>query len=99
MDWTIDGNKDPAQCRATAAATFHVALYDSGGEFAGEYVRDCADFATTIAGLAPDTYTGRADLLDSAGKARTTAVNLAAFDVNARASVTVALDFPSNSFY
>jgi hypothetical protein len=99
MDWTIDGNKDPAQCRATRAATFHVALYDSRGAFAGEYVQDCSAFATTIDGLTPETYTGQADLLDSAGSARTTAVNLAGFDVVAGASVTVGLDFPSNSFY
>jgi hypothetical protein len=99
MDWTIDGAKDPARCRATGAATFHVALYGSNGSFAGEYVQDCSALATTISGLTADSYTGRADLQDSAGKARTTAVNLAAFDVIAGASVTVGLDFPSDSFF
>jgi hypothetical protein len=99
MDWTIDGSKDPARCRATGAATFHVALYGSGGGFAGEYVQDCTAFATTIGGLAADTYTGRADLQDSSGAARTTTVNLAAFDVIGGTSVTVGLDFPSDSFF
>jgi len=98
MDWTIDGNKDPSQCRATGAATFHVALYGSNGAFAGEYVQDCTTFATTIDGLAADTYTGNADLLDSGGSARTTSVNLQPFDVVGGTSITVALDFPSNSF-
>jgi hypothetical protein len=99
MDWTIDGEKDPARCRATGAVTFHVSLYGSAGGFAGEYVQDCSAFATTIDGLAQDTYTGQADLLDSAGGARTTAVKLAAFDVTVGTSVTIGLDFPSNSFY
>ncbi len=98
MDWTISGTKDPAQCQATAAATFHVALYNSGGGFSGEFVQDCSAFATSIGGLFPDTYTGRADLLDQAGQPRTTTVDLAPFDVIGNASVTVAVDFPANSF-
>jgi hypothetical protein len=98
MDWTIDGNKDPAACNATSAATFHVSLYGSNGAFAGEYVQDCSAFATTIDGLAPDTYSGKAELLDSASRPRTTSVNLQPFDVIEGSSSTVALDFPSNSF-
>jgi hypothetical protein len=62
-------------------------------------VQDCTAFATTIGGLVADTYTGRADLLDSNGSARTTMINLAAFDVIEGTSVTVGLDFPSNSFF
>jgi hypothetical protein len=99
MDWTIDGAKDPARCQSTSAATFHVALYGSGGVFAGEFVQDCADFATTVGGLFPDTYTGTADLLDSSGNARTTSVQLQPFAVESDVTVTVALDFPSNSFF
>jgi hypothetical protein len=99
MDWTIDGSKDPSRCQATSAATFHVALYGSGGGFAGEYVQDCSAFATTIGGLVADTYTGQATLLDSGGGARTTTINLAAFDVIEGTTVTVGLDFPSNSFF
>jgi hypothetical protein len=99
MDWTIDGTKDPARCRSTGADTFHIALYNSGGHFAGEYVQDCTTFATSIGGLVPDTYTGQADLLDANGAARTTTVDLAAFDVIEGTSVTVGLDFPSNSFF
>jgi hypothetical protein len=99
MDWTIDGAKDPGQCQAQGAATFHIALYDSSGAFAGEFVQDCSAFATTVGGLIPDTYTGRADLLDASGRARTTFVDLAPFDVVEAATVTVPLDFPSTSFY
>jgi hypothetical protein len=99
MDWTISETKDPGQCQVGGAATFHVMLYDSAGGFAGEWVQDCSALATTIDGLAPDTYTGQADLLDADGRPRTTQVNLAPFDVVGDATVTVPIDFPSNSFY
>jgi hypothetical protein len=98
MDWTIQGAKDPAACNATGASTFHVSLFGSGGGFAGEFVQDCTAFATTIGGLAPDTYTGQAELLDSGGRARTTSVNLAAFSIVGGGDTSVALDFPVNSF-
>jgi len=99
MDWTISESKDPGQCQVGGATTFHVSLYDSAGGFAGEWVQDCSALATTIDGLAPDTYTGQADLLDANGQPRTTQVNLQPFDVVGDATVTVPIDFPSNSFY
>jgi hypothetical protein len=98
VDWTIGGMKDPAQCRATGAATLHVTLYGSGGAFAGEYVQDCAAFATTIDGLYPDRYTGTAELADANGRPRTTSINLQSFDVVAVRPASVALDFPTDSF-
>lgn len=98
MDWTIDEGKDPNLCNQSGAATFHVVLYDSTGAFAGEYVQDCSAFATTISGLDADTYTGRANLLDANGTARTTTINLTPFDVVGDDTVTVSLDFPASSF-
>jgi hypothetical protein len=99
MDWTIDETKDPGRCQISGATTFHVALYDSAGRFTGEFVQDCAAFATTIGGLGADTYTGNAELLDASGRPRTTSVSLAPFSVLASASVTVAVDFPASSFF
>ncbi len=99
MDWTVNESKDPASCNATGAATFHVSLTNSAGGFAGEWVQDCTAFATTIDGLLEDTYTGQADMLDANGQPRTTMVSLAPFQVVGGASVTVAVDFPANSFY
>jgi hypothetical protein len=97
MDWTIEGGKDPAACQAAGAASFHVALIGSAGA-AGDFVQSCTAFATTVDGLAPDTYTGHADLLDANGNPRTTSVTLAPFDVVGTTTVTVALDFPLASF-
>jgi hypothetical protein len=99
VDWTIAESKDPQSCAAFDAATLNVALYDWAGAFAGAYVQDCTAMATTIAGLAPDTYTGHAELLDPAGNVRTTSIALAPFDVFAGATTNVALDFPADSFH
>jgi hypothetical protein len=98
VDWTVAESKDPRNCDAFGAATLHVALYDTAGALAGSYVQDCAVMATTIAGLAPDTYTGHAELLDAAGNARTTSIALVPFDIFADATSQVALDFPASSF-
>jgi hypothetical protein len=98
LDWTIQGTKDPAQCTAFGATTFNVALYNgAGGQ--GQWTQDCAAFATTISGLAADTYTGNANLLDATDAPRTTTVSLAPFAVIGGTTVTVAVDFPGRSFF
>jgi hypothetical protein len=98
VDWTVAESKDPQSCGAFGAATLHVVLYDAGGAYAGSYFQDCAAMATTIAGLAPDTYTGHAELLDAAGNARSTSIALVPFDIVADSTSLVALDFPASSF-
>jgi hypothetical protein len=98
VDWTIRGAKDPGDCQASGATTLHVSLADSSGALAMEYVQDCVAFATTISGLVPDTYTGTVELLDASGNARTTSVNLVPFGVVSGRTLTVAVDFPANSF-
>ena len=99
VDWTIGGGKSPNDCQDSGATTIHIALADSSGALPMEYIQDCTAFATTISGLVPDTYTGTVELLDASGNARTTSVSLAAFDVFGGRTVTVAVDFPANSFF
>jgi hypothetical protein len=99
LDWTIDGTKDPARCAASGAATLQVSLVATSGAVAGNFVQDCAAFATTIDNVVPDNYTGSARLLDPAGNPRTTSVSLAPFDVIGNDTVTIAIDFPANSFF
>jgi hypothetical protein len=99
MDWTIDGTKDPAQCAASGATTFSVSLYNSGGRLEGQFIQDCAAFATTIDDLIVDVYTGRANLLDTSGSPRTTTIELAPFTVIADTTVAISMDFPTSSFF
>ncbi len=96
LDWTVNGGKDPAECQLSGGTTFQVTLYDSRGQ-SKEYVQSCSAFATTI-DVESDTYTGSASLRDSAGAARTTTVSLLPFTVISGTAVTVAIDFPVNSF-
>jgi hypothetical protein len=99
VDWTIQGDKIQSDCGSSGAASVHVTLADSSGNLPMEYVQSCTAFATTISGLVPDTYTASVELIDAAGNARTTSVNTAPFDVFAGRTVTVAVDFPANSFF
>jgi hypothetical protein len=99
MDWTVAGSRDPSECVATGAVTFNVTLTDSAGATAGQWVQDCQAFATTVDGLVADSYTGSANLLDSGGSPRTTAVPLAPFQVLGGTHVSVPMDFPANSFF
>lgn len=99
VDWTLRGGNDPRSCRASGATTIHVALSDSSGLLPMEYVQDCASFATTIGGLAPDMYTGTVQLTGATGNALTTSVALAPFRVVPNQTVTVPVDFPASSFF
>lgn len=99
MHWSVEETSDPGACDAHGATTFHVSLYNGTGGFAGEWVQDCAAFATTVYGLDPDDYTGHAELTDSGGQARTTSVSLKPFTVVGDSSTTVTIDFPADSFY
>lgn len=97
LNWSINGAADPAQCVQGAATTIDIRLIDAAGRFAGEYVADCAAFATTI-DLPPGGYTGTAELLDAGGAPRTTQVDLQGFAVDAGANVVLSLEFPADSF-
>jgi hypothetical protein len=99
VDWTIRGAKAPGDCQASGATTIHVSLADYSGSPPMEYVQDCAAFATTISGLAPNSFTGTVELLDASGNPRTTSVNLVPFQVASGTVTTVAVDFPANSFF
>ena len=96
LDWTVREAKLPNDCVASGATTLHVTLTYPGGS--AEYVQDCTAFATTIGDLVPDTYAGTVELLDAGGAPRTTSVALQPFAVYAGTTVTVAVDFPADSF-
>jgi hypothetical protein len=97
IDWTINGTVDPAQCAQGGATTFDVDFTDAVGRFAGQFQADCAAFATTI-DLPPGSYTGSARLLDGAGNARTTQVDLRPFSIVDGTNLEVSVEFPASSF-
>jgi hypothetical protein len=80
------------------ASAFDVILSTTDGQPAGEFQASCASFATTVSALSPGNYTGSAELLDSAGGARTTAIVIQPFTIVENTNLVITLDFPSNSF-
>ena len=99
LRWTVNGTTDPNTCLLGGATTFDVSLTTTSGQFAGQYQASCGAFATNISNLAADTYGGAARLLDGAGRARTTTIDIDTFNILGNSSLIVDLDFPANSFY
>ena len=73
VDWTINGDKNPSECRQSDARSVVITVYSRGGRSLGDFEQDCEAFATTIP-LPPGDYTAEATLLDYDGEDRTTSV-------------------------
>jgi hypothetical protein len=96
--WTVQSQTDPNLCVLGRASTLDVILTTTGGQFAGEFQASCAAFATTISSLVPGGYYGSAQLLDSAGRERTTAISINPFTILENSNLVIDLDFPADSF-
>jgi hypothetical protein len=97
VDWTVDGVKDPSECRQATVSEIDVVVQTPEGDVVGEYRQDCETFATSIS-LPPGDYTANAVLLDGAGTERTTSVDVDPFTVVGGTDLDVPIDFPASSF-
>jgi hypothetical protein len=97
VDWSISGYKDPVLCRQSDADVINIVVETSRGVFVGEFEDACAAFSTSIE-LTPDAYFAEAFLLDPAGSARTTAVDLGFIEIFGNDELVVPIDFPADSF-
>ena len=97
VDWTINGDKNPSECRQSDAASVVVTVYSRSGRALGDFEQDCEAFATSIP-LPPGDYTATATLLDYDGNDRTTSVDISPFSVFGDESVSLEIDFPASSF-
>jgi hypothetical protein len=98
LQWTVESRTDPNLCVLGNASTFDVILTTTAGQFAGEFQASCSAFGTTIGALAPGGYHAAAQLLDSAGRSRTTVIAINAFTVIENSNLVIDLDFPADSF-
>jgi hypothetical protein len=98
VDWTIDGDKNPDECRQSDVASISIIVETWRGSFFGEYEQDCEAFATTIF-LPPGEYVASAVLLDSYGHERTTYVDMDPFTIFGDDVLQIPIDFPSRAFY
>jgi hypothetical protein len=96
VDWTIDGAKDPGECRQGAATTLDVTVGASNGD-SHEYQADCAAFSTSI-DLPAGSFTATAVLIDDAGNDRTTPIDINPFRIHDGEVFTAPIDFPAGSF-
>jgi hypothetical protein len=95
VDWSISGLQDPAACRQSSADVINVAVETSDGVPLGEFEDACEAFDTSIELEAGD-YFGNAVLLDAAGAARTTPVELGLVRIFGDDELVVPVDFPSD---
>jgi hypothetical protein len=96
IDWTVDGSKDPAECRQGGADSIDVIVTTSDGGWVGEYQDWCDAFATRIS-LAPGGYSFNAVLVDARGSQLTTGVT-EFVRVYAHDTAVSAIDFPADAF-
>jgi hypothetical protein len=98
VDWTIDGNTDPAECMQGDAASIDIVVETLSGRRVDEFEDDCEAFETSV-DLAPGDYVANAVLLDPDGQDRTTAVDMEPFTIYGDDELVVPVDFPARSFY
>jgi hypothetical protein len=94
----VDETTDPNVCVMGGTPTIDIVVTTTGGAFAGEFEANCADFSTTISSLAEGAYTATADLRDSGGRPRTTAVVINPFTIVANSDLVIDVDFPASAF-
>lgn len=94
VEWTIAGLKDPNECIKAQAGSIEISIDNAEGP---AYYQSCTEFATSVA-LDPGTYSATAVLLDANGIPRTTALAIAPFTLQGNDSLTIPIDFPSDSF-
>lgn len=95
VDWSIELSQNESKC--TQSATDYIEITVSGRD-GGTFTQSCEDFATSL-NLNAGDYTATAILVDSSGRARTTRVDLRAFTIYGNDTLTIPVDFPSDSFY
>jgi hypothetical protein len=97
VDWTINGDKNPSECRQSDARSVVITVYSRGGRTLGDFEQDCEAFETAIP-LPPGDYTAEATLLDYDGYERTTSVAISPFSLYGDDTVVLDIDFPASSF-
>lgn len=98
VEWTVDQTTDPEECDQGNASDISIALWYGDGAFAGEFLQDCAAFATSIE-LDRDSYYGSAVLVSPGGREQTTMAELGAFEIFGGDELVIPIDFPASSFF
>jgi hypothetical protein len=84
-------------CVNAAAAAVDITILDSNERSVGRFQQSCNAFATSI-DLDQGIYAAEARLIGERGMARTRAVRIDFFTINATSQLTEPVDFPDSAF-
>jgi hypothetical protein len=98
LRWTVDETVDGNVCIMGQAAAIDIVLTTTDEQPAGEYQAGCSDFSTNVSALPPGGYFGAAHLIDGAGRARTTTLQINPFSIVSGTRLVIDIDFPASSF-
>ena len=98
--WTIASDSaDTQQCSAYGAVNISVALYGSNGKQYGSTITAaCSAETTSIANVAPGTYTLNAHLVDATGQPVSSTISANSVTVKTQTSTPQLFDFPITAF-
>jgi hypothetical protein len=94
---TVQGASDPAACVNAAAAAIDITILDSNERSVARFQQSCNAFATSV-DLVEGIYAAEARLIGDGGIARTRAVRIDFFTINATSQLTEPVDFPESAF-
>ncbi len=98
LRWSIDQRFDARDCYFHRAANMQVSIYEAGGHYVTRTAAPCGAFSTTVR-LSTGWYGASMVLVDAAGYAVSTTLDVPAFRVYRDGDMLVDTDFPSSSFY
>jgi hypothetical protein len=97
VEWTIDGQRNPADCADFAVDRLELVLYDGADQFVDEFEPVCESFGMTV-DLEEGLYYGDATLVDSFDQSATVTEPLEDIDIVGGTDLVISVDFPIDSF-
>ena len=97
VEWTIDGQTNPADCADFAVDRLELVVYTGSDELVDEFEPLCESFSVTV-DLFEGYYYGDATLVDSFDGAATFTEPLEDIDIVAGTDLVISVDFPVDSF-
>jgi len=97
VEWSIDGQQNGFDCADFGADRLELVVYDPSGALVDELGPFCDSFIVSI-DLVEGSYFADVTLVDFLDRSATTTKTIDAIDIIAGTNLTVAIDFPVDSF-
>ncbi len=93
--WSLDRTTAPSKCEAEETPEINLWLWQTDGDYVGEFVENCKDFSAAIQ-LEQGQYHAEALLYSDRGTPRARMVDLGSFDIYGNDELTIRVDFPAD---